>query len=441
MAPGGSGTMAPGQEQSKQPATLADKAELAFRQCRDADGLQCLCAHALVSDDKVAGETLKKMGWLAAQKKPAFTVRWGLGIEISPKTYNGKVFPVGTPQQNVQGKPRLGGERQRGAGQPGMGQPGMGQPGMGQPGIGQPGVGGGTLPLALQELTGEVGQRLVQQLQERLTRGDFGKVYAFSAGAKPAAGAGADMASGSGTVAPGMGQPGMGQPGMGQPGMGQPGMGQPGMGQPGMGQPGMGTGQPGMQQAGPAPVAPGIMLLGVAPTKELRKRATDAELDVLCVFSLTVNYNPRNETVRNDTVIFVYDAAAPNAKEAYKSKAINNIQVQIERMNPGGADTVAKELEGLFKYVDATWRIGDLPAELQAEHVLNRLRTLITATYDNPLPVLAEIRMYRTRGLLEEKNLAIAYKRLLGDQSGGSLATGSEDDKKRAIEKWLPRSL
>ena len=67
-------------------------------------------------------------------------------------------------------------------------------------------------------------------------------------------------------------------------------------------------------------------------------------------------------------------------------------------------DPVDKELEALFKFVDANWHLGPLPAGLQAEHVLNRLRTLLAESHENPLPVLAEARMYQTRGLLQDSH-------------------------------------
>jgi hypothetical protein len=75
-----------------------------------------------------------------------------------------------------------------------------------------------------------------------------------------------------------------------------------------------------------------------------------------------------------------------------------------------------------------------------SEGVLNRLRALIGVTHENPLPALAEARMYHTRGLLQDNHLTIAYQKILAvDQLGTQLATGSEEEKKKIIEKWLPR--
>ena len=54
------------------------------------------------------------------------------------------------------------------------------------------------------------------------------------------------------------------------------------------------------------------------------------------------------------------------------------------------------------------------------------------------LPVLAEARMYHTRGLLEESALFAAYEQILGVDFGRLLATGEEEDKKGVLERWLP---
>ena len=126
-------------------------------------------------------------------------------------------------------------------------------------------------------------------------------------------------------------------------------------------------------------------------------------------------------------------------KELYESKTLNNIQVQIERVEKkSDQDPVDKELESLFKFVDANWRLGPLPAGLQAENVLNRLRGLLGETHENPLPVLAEARMYQTRGLLQDSHFLTACQKLLGDAEGTQLVNGSEEEKKQVVAKYLP---
>jgi hypothetical protein len=411
----------PGQQPAK-PVTLLDIATLAFRHGRDQEAMNCLYVHAVISDADEAKEVLDKMGWITSLKRPVMTVRWGIAVEyVAPRGYNGSVYPVGTTQNlPVKGAP---------AGAAGGGAPPMGMP--------DGGMGGGQGNPQLQQLTGELGQKVVAQLQERMARGDFGQVITLL-GKAPAAGAG------------GMGPGGMGPGGMG-PGGAMPVYGDPGggsdmggsetaSGYPGAGAGGFGPpGQP--QGVGPTAavsLSPGIVMLGIVSPRDLREKAQKAGVDAVCVFDVVVTVNPRLQTVKNETTIHIHDLV--QAKELYDSKTLNNIQIQLERADPkGDQDPVEKELEALFKFVDANWHVGPLPAGLQAEHVLNRLRILLAEPHENPLPVLAEARMYQTRGLLQDSHYLAACQKLLGEADGTKLATGSKEEKLVIVGKWLPQ--
>lgn len=409
----------PGQgQQPPKPLTFADKADLAFRQGREKDGLQYLFAHALTGDDAVAKDVLDKMGWIGPLKKPAMAVRWGLAVEYEfkgPRGYTGSVYPIGTTQN-------LATKGAGGAGTGGQPQPALGADGGFAPG-GMGGAGQGNT--ALQQYTGELGQKVLQELQQRIAKGDFGQV----------------LASAGKTAVPGAagGVPGVGMPGAGMPGSGDMMPGAPAPG--GFGAPGMPGGQP---QAGrPTDVASlstGIVMLGVINPKDLSEKVEAAGVDAVVVFNVAVTPNPRLGHILNETTIRLHDTA--QSKELWESRKLNNIKVQLERADPKeDQDPVAREIEALFKKVDAEWHLGPLPAGLQAEHVLNRLRGLIGQTYENPLPVLGEIRMYQTRGLLPDEHLLTAYQKLVGQSEGSQLAKGSEEEKKKAIEQWLPSEL
>jgi hypothetical protein len=65
---------------------------------------------------------------------------------------------------------------------------------------------------------------------------------------------------------------------------------------------------------------------------------------------------------------------------------------------------------------------------------------VITVSYENPLPILAEIRTYKTRGLLKDEHFLAAYNSVLRDeQKATTLATAAEEQKKEAIAQWLPK--
>jgi len=412
----GAGGM-PGQQPPK-PLTLAEKAVLAFRQGRDQDAIAYLCAQGITAEADEAKEVLDKMGWIGPLKRPAMTVRWGIALMYVPlRNYNGSIFPIGTTQ-NVQ---------IRGvAGQAPGGQP-MG--GMGEMAGGQAGMAGGTAshPL-LQQLTGELGTKVIAQLQERITRGDFGQVMESL---------GKAAAPGAGGAAPGMG---MGMSGYGESGGG---MGSGGMGSGmGYGAPGAGSGGLGQPQGAPsadaAPLAPGIVFLGTVTAKDMRQKAQKAGVDVICVFDIVVTPIPKQQLLKNETTIRLHDLT--QTRELFESKTLNNIQVQVERVEKkSDQDPVDRELESLFKFVDANWKMSPLPAEWKAEEVLNRLRGVLAETHENPLPVLAEARMYQTRGLLQDTHFLSACRKVLGEPDGTQLVNGSAEEKLEIVAKWLPK--
>jgi len=236
-----------------------------------------------------------------------------------------------------------------------------------------------------------------------------------------------------------MGDPNMGDPNMGDPNMGDPNMGDPNMGGRGGGRFGRSRGAGLGGAMGPAQqLVPGVVLVGLAPARDLVKMAEQAGVDVLCVFNVSVSFIPRKGLVSNSVKMQLYTVA--DGKKTFEADPVNNLAVQSARANENirGGDPVDKELEKLFREIDTNWRLGAIPTSLQPEHALGRVGELLKESHQNPLSVLAEIRMYNTRGLLQDAHLLLAYQRKTSDHSGTALATGTEEERKQVIEPWLP---
>jgi hypothetical protein len=390
---GAEGTTEGGQGTSKA-TTYAELAQRAFRQGDDPLALRYLMAHAVTADPEEAKLLLDKMGFNARVKRPSFAVRWGVGIEfIRPPNYNGSIFPIGT-SQNIAVKPL------RGAG----GDAGLGEgAGIGaMTGEGDFTGGGSRIPQAVKQLTGELGEKIVEQFTLRLERGDYGDVLKTP----PAAPAGG------GATAYG-GQYGESGYEGGYDG---------------------GT-QPGVPNQGPRSIVPGVTLIDIGSTKDLVAKAKQAGVDVLCVFKIAIVLNPRAQLVINNTSLLIVDVAT--GKEVFSTKPLNNIEVQKDRME-GKPDDVAKALIAMFEHVDQTWKLGPVPA-MEPQQVLTRIGAILNeGPGASPLPALAEVRMYHSRGLLQDNHLELAYQRLLGDeQAARVLATGTEEEKRAVIEKYM----
>ncbi|MCL4205856.1 MAG: hypothetical protein KJ000_25515 [Pirellulaceae bacterium] len=372
--------------------TYAQLAQRAFRQGDDPLALRYLMAHAVTADPEEAKLLLDKMGFNARVKRPSFAVRWGVGIEfIRPPNYNGSIFPIGT-SQNIAVKPV------RGAGDGGLGEgAGIGA----TTGEGDFTGGRSPIPQAVKQLTGELGEKIVEQFTLRLDRGDYGDVLKTP----PAA-----SADGGATTYGGQ---------YGESGY----------------EGGYGGAQPGAQNQGPRSIVPGVALIDIGSAKDLVAKAKQAGVDVLCVFKIAIVLNPRAQLVINNTSLLIFDVAT--GKEVFGTKPLNNIEVQKDRME-GKPDDVAKALVAMFEHVDQTWKLGPVPA-MEPQQVLTRIGAILNeGPGANPLPALAEVRMYHSRGLLQDNHLELAYQRLLGDeQAGRVLATGTVEEKRAVIEKYM----
>jgi hypothetical protein len=288
--------------------------------------------------------------------------------------------------------------------------------------MGYGGARGGGMAPQLQQLTGELGEKLLAGLRDRVADGAFGKVLAeATTGGPRRPGPAGPGGYGSGGYEEEMDEDGGYGSGYGG-GYGQSDR-QSRAGTP--------------KTEGPVQLTPGVVFLGVADDKELKTQAKEAELDALCIFEVAIKFNVRLGQIINETTIGVY-SVLDDKRPGHETAEMNNIQVQVARAN-GDKDVVEKEMEELFEYIDSTWLMKDLPTNLTEQGVLDRLRPLIMEPPANPMPILAEIRMYKTRGLLNDGNFGIACKGLVGEQVATALISGTDEAKKQAVAPWLPK--
>lgn len=265
----------------------------------------------------------------------------------------------------------------------------------------------------------------------------------FSSGAPPGVG-NPSISSG---APPDAGNPyAGGYPGAGPPG-GPAGMplnpyaqgGYPGAGGPAQGDAAVG----GEAAAGSAQqIAPGIVLLGKGELKELQEKASEQELDLLLIFDVKVESpapNPKTGLVTTNTSVDIYDVR--KGKKVFVGKSVGNIEVQLAQEDPrfaANADLVKERVDRLMEEIEAQYTMTELPEGLTPQNTLGRLTTLVSSPHENPLPALAEVRFYRARDLVSDEIMLKAYQRLAGDEAGETLATGTEQQRKQTLQRWLP---
>jgi len=192
-----------------------------------------------------------------------------------------------------------------------------------------------------------------------------------------------------------------------------------------------------------AQLTPGLTLLGLGTDKELKERAATDGIDVLALFRVKVSVN-RAGIIINDTEadILLVKGTLP---EPIGSAVLNNIKVQKDRdaaKSDSKEDSVDKEVKRLFDKVDAKFVMTTMPAALTPELVKAKRvdSQLLIGAIDDPLSVLAEIRFYHRNKLLNDADTAAAFAKVAGAADGKTLLEGKEEDRKKVVEKWLPKS-
>lgn len=443
------------------PKDYKTQAELAFQQGYEKLAYDLYLAH-LATEAKEAGEAYDAVQLSKLLRRPAWHLRWGLAITVrTPEGYSGGLEPI-TNQTASSG----GGGMSSGppgafdaSSGPGVGMPGLppGVPG----GLGSSSGGGSGAPLEggtaiadidralglFAEVTGEMFDR-------RFTNGGFGNAFSRF-GKKPAAnsnqnpnGQGGGMAAmgpgGMAATGPG-GMPMMGPGGMaaagpggppipaGYPGMtgmnppSTPGMpeGYPGMMGPG-GMAGPGGAQGGNQQQSVAALVnrlpvdypqwrPGIVYLGQVDFKEVASAAQRAGVDFVLHFDVSVER--RRESVENETRLRVLNLTSSDKPQLAASKRLTSTDVK----NRGRSGSVAKEIvasavKPVFDAIDRDVVLMEMPS-LTAEQAKKRIGDLLNDNSGNEMRHLAEVQLYRHRGLIDDQQVMNLAEMFIGNEA------------------------
>lgn len=169
--------------------------------------------------------------------------------------------------------------------------------------------------------------------------------------------------------------------------------------------------------------------------RELLDKARKDGVDVLALFEVAVKVNPKTALITNDTKMVLIDVA--KGARLHTGKLMNNFKVQKARADSKD-DGVAKEIESLFEFIDANLIMSPIPSALTSEHIAKRVASLVASKPDDMLPVLTEIRFWNRKSLLDDDGLTAAFSAMLSPEIGAQLATGTEDERKEIVKRWLP---
>lgn len=392
------------------PKTLAEFASREFSRGDDRRAMHYLFASALANSDDAA-ETLKKFHWVKALKRPALAVRWGIGVDYSEKSsITGGPRPIGV-NQNLPG-----GDRDRSGG------------GGGSEGFDEEATYGDFKNAALDYYTGTLGDILAERLQMRIERGYYGDVLKeqiLAALENPSDddgfgddgyGGGYDDGYGGGRSSRGGGYGG----GYGYGGSAG----------------GGGDDDEDKPEDKIEQVMPGVTMLGMASLPALFTRAQEQGIDVMVVFDVRVEKNVRARLYSNTTKTRLYDVASE--KMLVATKGLNNVVMQKALVKDPDDDTINLELDKIFAVTDKDFVCTEMPEEIQAKHVVQRVKFLMGQKTDNPLRKLGEVCFYRSRDFLTDEQLAGVYRRMVPTQAEDLLKAEGDDQLRELVSPWIP---
>lgn len=194
----------------------------------------------------------------------------------------------------------------------------------------------------------------------------------------------------------------------------------------------------------PETLGRGITLLKGGTRKELLYIARLQGIDILVLYEMSLKEpkgrgkdNKRLGPIVNITELKLVDVA--KNKDIYSTSQFHNVKVHWARQDRTAKDPVEKEFETLFSFVDESLKLGPIPSSLNDENAKARIETLAASQPDNPLSVLAEMRLYQAKGLVGDATLYAGYKVLIGAEPAKKLITGTPSERVGAISKYLPR--
>ncbi len=405
--------------QDPAPAEDADymsKAKYAFAIGKEAAAEQYAIAE-IMSNDAEAANLLQQIRFAMGPRKPTLTLRFAIGVELEAPTSITDYKPIGRTQfaqNNGQG----GGSA--------MGEPlGM----MSGGGMGGGGQGGAAGQKSLGDLTGRFGEELIKSFETMWDSGAFGSVFSDVQTIVPVNRLNQNNR---------MGMSGMGMSGMGMSG----GMSGPGMNDIGAGMPG-GEGAPGAApatsdslgiKATPGKVAtPGCTYLGTGKESELLGKAEAEGIDYMFLFDVTVKPPaPRQQLVQNDTKLRLI--SVKDKKNLGGTMTLNNNKVDREMAQKADADEVAKQMTNFFRKVEGI-KLQDMVA-LKPEQAQARIKSLIEKKSKDVLPILMEVKLYHSQGLLNDEERNAAYQLIM--PNGLAFANGSPEDRDFVLSPLLP---
>ena len=151
--------------------------------------------------------------------------------------------------------------------------------------------------------------------------------------------------------------------------------------------------------------------------------------------AVTIKVYGLNRSSDAQLTVRLIDVAAEKRLWGSKTLSSNQVKAALNK----GQNPFGETISSLTDYVEHSLQSLDKP-DLDNAKIRQRADAVAREEAANPLPALVELRYYQLQGLLTPLQAELCYQRVTDFESAGLLANGAPEERRRVIERFLPRS-
>jgi hypothetical protein len=180
-------------------------------------------------------------------------------------------------------------------------------------------------------------------------------------------------------------------------------------------------------------------MLEEGSTGKMVADAREKKIDMILMFTVKVNRNPRTKLITNDVSAALIDPSNGSRFRVPRLVKLSNIAVQKARDDEKKKDPVESCVNALFDYIGENVALqSKLPETVTRDERIERVQAILADEKRDTLAVLAEIAYYRHVKLFGDLEVESAFTKILDPEQGAKLATGSPEDRKEVLRSLLP---
>ena len=180
----------------------------------------------------------------------------------------------------------------------------------------------------------------------------------------------------------------------------------------------------------------GILNMQLMEANQARRAAAREGLDVLIMAGITTKGAKIGGVFRPQSTLSVRILDVVKDEIIWTSKSANSTVSGAEKGAADQEGAVRKQLlTDVVGYLESEVWLGEMP-KFTTQSVQRRAESIALRSSD-PLPILAELRYYQIINLLTPEQLEEFYSRVIGQELGRQLATGSDVTRQQALDRLL----